>query len=118
MTRLEISQEKKGFKWSTITYRIAPAMYARSPAAPEALKSFKVLQFPDISNLRTLKGTKFHQLVINTGIPQYVKEKQNNYTKYKEEMTGRGQKDPLHEGILIFGKVQVINKVKWSFSGQ
>ena len=109
---------KKGNKWSTITYRIALAVYSRSPAAYEALKSFKILQLPSISSLQTLKGTRFHQPGINDGIKQYVKEQQDNYVKYKEEVLRRGQKEPLHEGILIFDEVKVTSKVKWSSTGQ
>ena len=108
---------KKGNKWSTVTYRITLAVCSRSPAAYEALKSFKILQLPSISSLQTLKGTRFHQPGINDGIKQYVKEQQDNYVKYKEVLR-RGQKEPLHEGILIFDEVKVTSKVKWSSTGQ
>ena len=109
---------KTGNRWSTITYRIALAIYSRSPAAYEALKSFKILQLPSLSSLQTLKGPRFHQPGINAGISQYVKEQQQNYIKYKDELIRRGHKEPLHEGILIFDEVKVTSKVKWSSSGQ
>ena len=109
---------KKGNKWSTVTYRIALAVYSWSPAAYEALKSFKILQLPSISSLQTLKGTRFHQPGINDGIKQYVKEQQDNYVKNKGKVLRRGQKEPLHEGILSFDEVKVTSKVKWSSTGQ
>ena len=109
---------KKSNKWSTITFRIALAIYSRSPAAYEALKSFKILQLPSVSSLKTLKGARFHQPGINDGIKQYIKEQQHNYMKYKEEVIRRGQKEPLNQGLLIFDEVKVTSKVKWSSSGQ
>ena len=109
---------RKSNKWSTITYRIALAVHSRSPAAYEALKSFKILQLPSTSSLKSFKGARLHQPGINAGIGMYVKEQPQNYIKYKDEVTRRGQNVPLHEGILIFDEVKVNSKVKWSSSGQ
>ena len=109
---------RKSNKWSTITYRIALAVHSRSPAAYEALKSFKILQLPSTSSLKSFKGARLHQPGINAGIGMYVKQQQQNYIKYKDEVTRRGQNKPLHEGILIFDEVKVNSKVKWSSSGQ
>ena len=109
---------KKSNMWSAITFRIALAIYSRSPAAYEALKSFNILQLPAVSSLKTLKGALFHQPGINDGIKQYIKEQQHNYMKYKEEVIRRGQKEPLNQGLLIFDEVKVTSKVKWSSSGQ
>ena len=65
---------RKSNKWSTITYRIALAVHSRSPAAYEALKSFKILQLPSTSILKSFKGARLHQPGINAGIGMYVKE--------------------------------------------
>ena len=43
---------KTGNRWSMITIRVALAIFLRSPAAYEALKSFKLLQLPSRSTLQ------------------------------------------------------------------
>jgi hypothetical protein len=50
---------KKNNSWSTITYRMALAVFCRSPAAYEALRSFGVLQLPSLNMLRN-KSAKYH----------------------------------------------------------
>ena len=104
--------------WSTVTYRVALAVYSRSPSAYEALRSFKILQLPSASSLKSFRGTRLHEPGIHLAIKQYVCEQQENYVKYKNELERRGQLVPLHEGILIFDEVKVTSKVKWSSSGQ
>ena len=108
----------KGNTWSTVTYRIALAIYIRSPSAYEALKSFKILQLPSVTTLKTFKGPRLHSPGINHGIQEYIKEQGNNYTKYKDELQKRGQKQPLGEGVLIFDEVKVTTKVKWNSASQ
>ena len=39
-------------RWSSITYRMALAVFARSPAAYRALQSFELLQLPSVYSLR------------------------------------------------------------------
>ena len=70
----------KGNTWSTVTYRIALAIYIRSPSAYEALKSFKIIQLPSVTTLKTFKGPRLHSPGINHGIQEYIKEQGNNYT--------------------------------------
>ena len=108
----------KGNTWSTVTYRIALAVYIRSPAAYEALRSFKILQLPSVTTLKTFKGPRLHQPGINRDIQEYIQEQQVNYTKYKSEVQQRGQNQPLGEGILIFDEVKVTAKVKWNSASQ
>uniref|UniRef100_A0A1X7TCY2 Uncharacterized protein n=1 Tax=Amphimedon queenslandica TaxID=400682 RepID=A0A1X7TCY2_AMPQE len=52
---------RKSNRWSVITIRIALAIYARSPAAYDALKSFNVLQLPSRSTLQSYTGAFLHQ---------------------------------------------------------
>ena len=42
-----------GNRFSTITYRVAFALFSRNPAANEALKSFDILKLPSVSTLKT-----------------------------------------------------------------
>ena len=42
-----------GSRYSVITYRVALAVFSRSPAAYEALKSFNILQLPSVSTMKT-----------------------------------------------------------------
>ena len=42
----------RGNRWNMITYRIALAVYIRSPAAYKALKSFNVLNLPSKRSLQ------------------------------------------------------------------
>ena len=46
-------------RWNMITYRMALAVYSRSPAAYEALKSFKILQLPCKSSLQVCNFNHF-----------------------------------------------------------
>ena len=108
----------RGNTWSTITYRIALAVYCRSPAAYDALRSYNVLQLPSASSLKSYRSPRLHRPGIHNGIREYVCEQSENYLKYKEELQKRGQLEPLHEGILIFDEVKITSKVKWSSSGQ
>lgn len=39
-----------GNRWSTITYRMALAVFCRSPAAYEALAGFDILQLPPVDS--------------------------------------------------------------------
>ena len=87
-----------GNAWSTATYRIALAIYVRSPAAYEALRSFKVLQLPGISSLKQFKGARLHPPGINQQIQEYVIEQSNNYRKYKDEVRRKGSIEPLSGG--------------------
>ena len=108
----------KGNTWSTITYRLALAIYSRSPSAYEALKSFKILQLPSSSSLKSFRAPCLHKPGIHEDIQDYVLEQSTKYCAYQEEMERRGNKKPLGEGILIFDEVKVTAKVKWSSSGQ
>ena len=42
-----------GSRYSVITYRVALAVFSRSPAVYEALKSFNILQLPSLSTMKT-----------------------------------------------------------------
>lgn len=47
---------KRNNRWSAVIIRLALAVYCRSPAAYEALKSLGVLQLPSRSTLQAYTG--------------------------------------------------------------
>ena len=58
-----------GSRYSVITYRVAVAVFSRSPAAYEALKSFNILKLPSVSTMKTYmranreeQGPVYHRL--------------------------------------------------------
>ena len=108
----------RGNMWSTITYRIALAVYTKSPAAYESLKSFKILQLPSIRSLQEIAGSKLHEPGITEGIQEYLHQQEVKYTAYKEEMVKSGKPEPKNEGILIFDEVRVTARVKWTSKGE
>ena len=65
---------RTGNSWSTITYRLALAIYSQSSNAYEALKNFKILQLPNASSLKLFRGSKLHNSGITVDIQEYVME--------------------------------------------
>ena len=104
----------RGNNWSTITYRMALAVYTKSPAAYESLKCFKILQLPSAKSLSHFLRSKLHEPGVHNSLHEYVKDQEEKYVKYKEELHDRGKPVPLHEGIIIFDEVKVTGKVKWN----
>ncbi len=104
--------------WSSITYRVALAIFTRSPSAFESLKSFKILQLPSTESLKRIASSCLHDPGINEGIETYIEDQSSKYAAYKEEMLKRDKPEPLGEGVLIFDEVKVIARVKWSSRGR
>lgn len=50
---------KTSNRWSAITYRIALAVFTRSPAAYEALKSYGILQLPSLSAIKQFTSANY-----------------------------------------------------------
>ncbi|XP_065067940.1 uncharacterized protein LOC135693398 [Rhopilema esculentum] len=65
-------QNANGHRWSMITYRVALAIYIRSPAAFNALKSFKILELPSTISLQTFTAVRNHSPGVNE---DYIAEK-------------------------------------------
>ena len=83
-----------GSRYSVITYRVALAVFSRSPAAYEALKSFNILQLPSVSTMKTYMpanreepGPVYHRLAEEKTKYEEIKE-------FKKKMKfGRGRTD-------------------------
>ena len=105
-------QSSSGNRWNPITYRMALAVYARSPAAYKALTSFDILQLPSIYSLRNVSGSKKYRS--EPGIcHEYLEEQQKRYIEFVEEKEKCGDKLPVGE-VLIFDEVKVIDKLLWN----
>lgn len=99
--------------WNLITYRLALAVYVRSPAVYEELKSFGVLQLPSKRSLQYFPSANAHTQGINK---KSMSEQSNIYDAFCSQHQREGKKAPLHEGILIFDPVKVQSKVGAKFS--
>ena len=95
-------------RWNLVTYRLALAVYVRSPAAYEALKCFGVIQLPCRRSLQYFLGANANTPGVNE---QAMSEQRNLYDAFCSQQKREGKKAPLYEGILIFDEVKVQNKV-------
>ena len=103
--------QNRGNKWSTITYRIALAVYTRSPSAYRALQGFEILKLPCVRQLQE-KTSKY---LDPAGINQdYLEEQAHKYAEYKKEKMKKGEPIPQNTGVLIFDEVKVIDKLVWN----
>ena len=100
-----------GNRFSTITYRVALAIFSRSPAAYEALKSFGILTLPSVSTLKTFMRS-------NVGDPgpiyERLAEEQKHYNEIHKFKSTMGQVTPSSEGALIFDEVKVTANIYWN----
>ena len=91
------------------------AVYARSPAAYDALKGFGILQLPSKSTLQSYTGAFLHEAgatsaCISDQVAQFVVFCQQN----KKEGKLESQKD----GVLIFDEVKVVSRLMWNSRSQ
>ena len=64
----------------------ALAVYHRSPAAYEALKSFKIIQLPSSKSLKKFSSRRIHSAGITKDTHEYIEEQEQKYKKYADEM--------------------------------
>eukprot|EP00794_Sanderia_malayensis_P002613 gene2613-3026_t len=100
--------QSNGNRWSMITYRMALAIYIRSPAAYNALKSFQILQLPSTKSLQLFTSVRNHTPGVNE---EYIEEKMQDYQAMCDEKVKNGFKKPLGVGILIFDEVKLLEKL-------
>lgn len=91
-----------------ITYRLALAVYARSPAAYEALKSFKVLQLPSKRSLQAYLSANSQLAGVDEA---RISEQRDLYDAFVAQKKRQAKHPPLSKGILIFDEVKVQSKV-------
>ena len=100
-----------GSRYSVITYRVALAVFTRSPAAYEALKSFNILQLPSVSIMKSYMranreepGPVYHRLA----------EEKKKYEEIKDFKRKMNFPVPFGEGALIFDEVKVSASIYWN----
>jgi len=87
------------------------AVYIRSPAAYEALKSFNVLQLPSKSILQSYTGDYLHDAgACNDSIIRQVTQ----YKAFCQSCQDKGGVLPMSDGVLIFDEVKVISSMIWN----
>ena len=80
-------------------FSVALAIFTRSPAAFEALRSLKILQLPSRSSLESFTSANTQRPGVSC---IYVK----NGT-HKDKLSSENQLTPLVKGVLIFDEVKV-----------
>ena len=100
-----------GNRWSTITYRMALAVFCRSPAAYEALAGFDILQLPSVDSLRQLRSRYFQ-----TDGPNWenLEEAAQDYKSLREEKRVQRLLQAQGWGVLIGDEVKVVTKIQWN----
>ena len=94
---------------------IALAVYIRSPAAYEALKSFGILQLPCRSTLQAYTGAFLYEPGANsTCIEKQVAE----FVLHCQKRVLDGKKESKKDGVLIFDEVKVISRLMWNSRSQ
>ena len=90
---------------------MALAIFTRSPAAYEALKSYQILKLPSVASLKHFTSANNQPTGLN--LPHLHDAKQA-YAAYKEERKEQGFLEPKEYGGLIFDEVKVVMKVHWN----
>ena len=98
---------KSGNRFSVITLRIALAIFSRSKAAYEALKSLEMISLPSVSSLKQYMRAKG---------PMYerMEEEKTKYAELCKLKLAANMPVPLHEGALIFDEVKVTANIYWN----
>lgn len=94
---------------------IALAVYSRSPAAYEALKSFKILQLPSKSTLQSYTGTFLHEPGASH---QCIADQVAQFVIFKSDCVKQGKHVPQGDGVIIFDEVKVACQLMWNSRSQ
>ena len=94
---------------------LALAVYVRSPAAYEALKSFKVLQLPSRSTLQSYTGAFLHDPGVNSSC---IDDQVAQFVLFCQRRIAEGKKESKKDGALIFDEVKVISRLMWNSRSQ
>jgi hypothetical protein len=106
---------KKNNNWSSITIRMALAVFVRSPAAYEALKGFNVLQLPSRFTLQSYTGAFLHSHGANSSS---IVDQVAQFVLFCQQNKKEGKPESLKEGVLIFDEVKVISRLMWNSRSQ
>lgn len=96
----------------TVCFNAALAIYTRSPAAYDAISSFKVLQLPSVS---TLSSYSKSNLESSGEVEVRLAEESCCYKARVQQHLEAGKNlPPIGEGVLIFDEVKVAAKLHWN----
>ena len=91
---------------------LALVIYCRSPAAFEALSSFKLLQLPDVYTLK--RYTWSNKEDPGECASRLAHERAMYDTRIHDAVTSGSALPPLSEGVLIADEVKVAAKLHWN----
>ena len=94
---------------------LALAVFTRSAAAYNALKSFKILQLPSRSTLQSYTGAFLHEAGASSSC---IAGQVANFMIYKDECLKNGKREPKGDGVLIFDEVKVVCQLMWNSQNQ
>ena len=94
-----------------IFFYLALAVFIRSPAAYEALKSFDILQLPSRSTLQAYTGAFQHEAGAAT---ESISKQVERYRIFQQSCEAENKRKPLSTGILVFDEVKVVSSLMWN----
>ena len=94
---------------------IALAVYSRSSAAYEVLRSFNILKLPSRSTMQAYTSCFLHE---GGSSWDCISKQVSRYEKFKQECREAGKLIPMGDGVLIFDEVKVISRVLWNSRSQ
>ena len=90
---------------------LALAVYVRSPAAYEALKSFRILQLPSKSTLQSYTGAFLHE---PGACAESIIKQVSQYNVVRQSFSDQSGAAPMSDGAVIFDEVKVISSLIWN----
>ena len=94
-----------------VFFFVALAIFTRSAAAYEALKSFGILQLPSRSLLQSYTGTFLHEPGASSNS---ISDQVAQYVLFKAEREKQGKHLPKSDGVLVFDEVKVACQLMWN----
>ena len=94
---------------------LALAVFIRSPAAYEALKSYNVLQLPSRSTLQSYTGAFLHEPGASS---HSIAHQAEAFQVFRAEKLKKGEHEPQADGVLIFDEVKVVSSLLWNSRSQ
>ena len=90
---------------------LALAVYTRSSATYDALKSFGILQLPSKATLQAYTGAFMHEPGARS---ECIESQVARYVLFKEQCRGAGKQESRTDGVLIFDEVKVACQLMWN----
>ena len=94
---------------------LALAVYSRSPAAYDALKSFNILRLPSRSTMQAYTSCFLHE---GGSSWECISKQVSMYEKFKLECREARKPIPMSDGVLIFDEAKVISRLLWNSRSQ